>query len=79
MAAVLINDLQNGWSENPQKSLKLTLEFAKKSYALDPNDYKAHWILGLVYLNLRDFDLAIAEYERALALNSNDADFLGSV
>ena len=79
MAAVHINDLRNGWSENPEKSLELALEFAQKSYALDPNDYKAHWHLGMVYLNMLDFDLAIAEYERALALNSNDADFLAEM
>jgi adenylate cyclase len=79
MAAVYINDSRNGWSENPEKSVELALEFAQKSYALDPNDYKAHWILGMVYLNMLDFDLAIAEYERALALNSNDADFLAEM
>jgi tetratricopeptide (TPR) repeat protein len=71
--------MQNGWSENPEKSLELALEWAQKCYALDPNDYKTHWTLGYVYLYLRDFDRAISEYERALALNSNDADFLAQM
>jgi tetratricopeptide (TPR) repeat protein len=71
--------MQNGWSENPEKSLELALEWAQKCYALDPNDYKTHWTLGLVYLYLGNFDLALSEYERALALNSNDADFLAQM
>ena len=32
-----------------------------------------------VYLCLRDFDLALSEYESALALNSNDADLLAEM
>ncbi|MGD8444274.1 MAG: adenylate/guanylate cyclase domain-containing protein [Desulfobacterales bacterium] len=79
MPWVHVNDMQNGWSENPEKSLELALEWAQKCYALDPNDYKTHWTLGLVYLYLGNFDLALSEYERALALNSNDADFLAQM
>ena len=79
MPWVHVNDMQNGWSENPEKSLELALEWAQKCYALDPNDYKTHWTLGYVYLYLRDFDRANSEYERALALNSNDADFLAQM
>jgi adenylate cyclase len=79
MPWVHVNDMQNGWSENPETSLELALEWAQKCYALDPNDYKTHWTLGLVYLYLGNFDLALSEYERALALNSNDADFLAQM
>jgi tetratricopeptide (TPR) repeat protein len=55
------------------------LEWAQKEYAIDPNEYHTHWTLGFVYLRLWDFDLAIAGYERALALNSSDADFLAEM
>jgi TolB-like protein/class 3 adenylate cyclase/Flp pilus assembly protein TadD len=79
MPWVPVNDMRMGWSENPEKSLELALQWAQKCYALDPNDYKTHWTLGYVYLYLRDFDRAISEYERALALNSNDADFLAQM
>ena len=79
MAWVHVNDWRNGWSENPEKSMELALEWAHKCYALDPDDYKTHWTLGFVYLYLRDFDRAIAGYERALELNSNDADFLAQM
>ena len=79
MAWVHVNDSRFGWSQDPKKSMELALEWAQKCYALDPNDYKTHWTLGIVYLHLRDFDLALSEYERALALNSNDADFLAEM
>jgi TolB-like protein/class 3 adenylate cyclase/Flp pilus assembly protein TadD len=73
------NEVRFGWSEDPKKTLELALEWALKRYELDPDDYETHWALGFVYLHLRDFDLAIAGYERALALNSNDADFLAEM
>jgi adenylate cyclase len=79
MAWVHVNDWRNGWSENPKKSMELALKMAMKAYELNPDDYETHWALGIVYLHLRDFDLAISEYERALALNSNDADFLAEM
>ena len=79
MAWVHVNDWRNGWSENPKKSMELALATALKAYELNPDDYETHWTLGFVYLYLRDFDLAIAGYERALKLNSNDADFLAQM
>jgi TolB-like protein/class 3 adenylate cyclase/Flp pilus assembly protein TadD len=79
MAWVHVNDWRYGWSEDPQKSLELALEWVQKCYALDPDDYKTHWALGFVYLHRREFDRAIAEYESALELNSNDADFLAEM
>jgi TolB-like protein/class 3 adenylate cyclase/Flp pilus assembly protein TadD len=79
MAWVHVNDWRYGWSEDPKKSLEFALEWAQKCYALDPDDYKTHWTLGFVYLYRREFDRAITGYERALALNSNDADFLAEM
>ena len=46
MAWVHVNDSRFGWSENPEKSMELALEWAQKCFALDPNDYKTHWALG---------------------------------
>jgi adenylate cyclase len=79
MAWVHVNDARFGWSEDPKKSMELALEWAQKCYAIDPDDYKTHWTLGIVYLHLREFDLALSEYELALTLNSNDADFLAEM
>ena len=79
MAWVHVNNSRFGWSENPENSMEIALEWAQKCFVLDPNDYKTHWALGIVHLHLRDFELAKAGYERALALNSNDADFLAEM
>jgi adenylate cyclase len=79
MAWVHVNDSTFGWSKDPKRSMELALEWAQKCYELDPDDYKTHWNLGFVYLYLREFDLAIVGYERALELNSNDADFLAQM
>ena len=79
MAWVHVNDVRFGWSENPEKDLELALKTALKAYELNPDDYETHWTLGFVYLHLQDFDLALSEYERALSLNSNDADFLAEM
>jgi adenylate cyclase len=79
LAWVHATEPMQGWSETPEKSMELALKLAQKCYAMAPNGYKVHWLLGYVYLQLRDFDRAIAGYERALALNSNDADFLAQM
>jgi adenylate cyclase len=52
---------------------------ARKAVALSPDDYSSHSILGLAYLKNRDFDRAMAEYERALELNSNDANLFAEM
>ena len=64
------------WGEDPERSFDLALESARKATALDPDDHESHWALGFAYLQHGKFDRAEAEYERALALNSNDADLL---
>jgi len=74
-----VNDANWGWSENPEKEMELALKMAMKAYELNPDDYETHWTLGFVHLYRRDFDRAITGYERAMALNSNDADFLAQM
>ena len=79
MAWVHVNDCAVRVEREPRKIDGTRLEEGSEGYELNPDDYKTHWTLGLVYLYLRDFDLAIAGYERALELNSNDADFLAEM
>jgi TolB-like protein/Flp pilus assembly protein TadD len=50
--------------------------FAQKAVSLDDNDALGHTALGWAYLYEEAFDLAEAEFERATALNPNDADLL---
>jgi TolB-like protein/Tfp pilus assembly protein PilF len=68
-----------GWTEDADRSLEIALEMARKAVTLSPDDYLSHWALGSAYSNIRDFDRAMAEYERALELNSNDANLLAEM
>jgi TolB-like protein/Tfp pilus assembly protein PilF len=67
------------WVEEPDLSLEIALKMARKAVALSPDDYFTHWVLGVAYKEIRDFDRAMAEYERALELNSNDASLLAEM
>ncbi len=67
------------WTEDVDRSLEIALEMARKAVALSPDDYLSHWILGRAYHKNRDFDRGMAEYERALELNSNDASLLAEM
>ena len=67
------------WTEDADLSLEIALEMARKAVALNPDDYYNHWALGRAYKKIRDFDRAMAEYERALELNPNDASLLAEM
>ena len=63
-----------GWSESPQQSIVLAMEYAQKCLALDESLSDAHAVLGLVYLVTRQWDKAVEECELAVSLNPNSAD-----
>jgi TolB-like protein/class 3 adenylate cyclase len=65
-----------GWSDSPDRSLRIAEELAQKGVALDAADYWTQWVLGAVLHAKADFGGAQAAYERAYALNPNDADLL---
>jgi adenylate cyclase len=67
-------DVWYGSSESPQKSLERASELAQKAIALDETQDYAHSLLGHIYLLMRQYDMAVAEGERAIALNPNGAD-----
>jgi len=57
--------------------LDRALVSARQALALDENDSRCHRILGLIYAQLRQHDLAEFHSERSIALNPNDA--LGAI
>ena len=76
--AVLANtyraDYLYGWSKNPEASLEKALKLAKKALTLNPELPQAHFVLGLVYRELRMYKFAIDASERAIELNPGYAD-----
>ncbi|HEV8714320.1 MAG TPA: tetratricopeptide repeat protein, partial [Candidatus Binatia bacterium] len=61
------------WSQDPQ-TLPRALELTQKAIAIDDSVPRAHWILGAVYLWMKQYDQAVAATERAIALDPNFAD-----
>jgi adenylate cyclase len=61
------------WSQDPQ-TLQRALELAQQAIAIDDAVPRAHLILGIVYLLLKQYDQAISSTERAVALDPNFAD-----
>jgi TolB-like protein/DNA-binding winged helix-turn-helix (wHTH) protein/Flp pilus assembly protein TadD len=60
------------WSTDPQ-TLERALALEQQALALNDSLPLAHALLGLVYVRLQQYEQAIAEGERAIALAPNDA------
>jgi tetratricopeptide (TPR) repeat protein len=56
-------------TKSPQETLDKGIEMAKKALAMDDSIADAHAVLGAIYPLKREWDKAIAEGERAVALN----------
>jgi adenylate cyclase len=63
-----------GWSESRAESVKQALELAQKAVALRETEASGHRLLVSVYTLQRQYDVAIAEGERAIALGPNDGE-----
>jgi TolB-like protein/Tfp pilus assembly protein PilF len=63
-----------GSSESPSKAVEQVVELAQKALSLDDTIDSPHSLLAHVYLMKRQFEMAIAEAERAVALSPNGAD-----
>jgi len=64
-------------ADDPDAALKRARQVARKAVSLNQNDYRSHWALGhIALLADQDHDFALAEYEKAIALNPGQADVL---
>ena len=59
-----------GISKSPQETLKSAIELCEKAISLDDSLAIAHVILGYMLMMTRDYDKAIAQGEKAMALRA---------
>jgi TolB-like protein len=69
----IIDEFSN-WGASPERSRELALECAVKAASLDKFDSEVQWRVGFVYTCRGNFEEAKVYLDRALELNSNDAD-----
>jgi adenylate cyclase len=79
LAWVHIEDWRTFPTSDSQGSLALAVHAAKRAIELDPHDYFSHWPMAYVLLRSRQYEDALAEYEKTLAMNPNDSRFLDSM
>jgi adenylate cyclase len=76
LAQTYMLDILLGTTESPERSMAKALELLKKAIALDDSEAAAHGTLGYLYVMMGQHDKGIAEAERAVSLNPNDASNL---
>jgi adenylate cyclase len=64
-------DLFYGLTKSPRESIVKATELAQKVQAMDDSLSMGHSLLGFIYTTIREHDKAIAEGERAVALEPN--------
>jgi len=73
LSATHLMDMMYGTSESPKQSLKKAEELVQIAISLRGAYATARGFLGRIYLTKRQYDLAIAEGERAVALALNSS------
>jgi adenylate cyclase len=76
-AASFSFEVWGGWSKTPAQSLKYAAGLVQKAIVLDDTNADAHAQLGWVYLLEGQYEKAIAEAERAVALSPSGALIAG--
>jgi len=69
-------DYANGFSSNPEHSLEVGREIAERAVRMDEEEPHGHFALGAAHMWSRQYDLALAEAARGLALSPNSAEGL---
>ena len=62
------------WTDNPERTLAEAIESAQTAIRLDANDAAGYAALGYLHRFSRNETVAVANLERAVALNPNDAN-----
>lgn len=65
-----------GWSEFPQEDIETAIRLGQKAVELDRECVAGLSVLARAYVAVQKYELAMAESDRALRLNPNDAEVL---
>ncbi|MGO9756194.1 MAG: tetratricopeptide repeat protein [Roseiarcus sp.] len=76
IAATHLIDYANGFSSDPEQSLRTGFELAQRVVRMDETDPAGHFALCAAYMWTKDLDRAQAEAQRCLELSPNSADSL---
>ncbi len=60
-----------GWSTDPGSALNFAIEVADNLIGIDPSNARSYIVRAWAYQYRREYDLALADYRRALELNPN--------
>ena len=76
---VHLEEIQEGWTADVEKSFATAIELGSKGVDLARDDYYTHWNLATIYVGHGEFAAAQKEFDEALVLNPNEADLLADV
>ena len=68
-----LNAFLFGWTDAPMEALERSQKLAQQTLAINDGSVDGHRLLGRIYLNRHQHDLAMVELERAIAQNPNNA------
>jgi adenylate cyclase len=66
-------DARYGWVESRGKSIATAYKYAQKAIELNDTLDTAHLVIGAIYLLKRQYEKAVAQAERVIAINPNGA------
>ena len=72
-----MHDILLGRSKSPKESIGKAIKLVKKAIELDDQDGESHATLGFLLVMIRQYEKAVAEVERGVALEPNVADIYG--
>lgn len=76
VAATHMWDFYRRWSQDPDRSWQLTVEYAQKAFALDENSVGSLILMSAIHQHHRDYDKAIELCKRAVEINPNHSEAL---
>ena len=77
LAASYAFEYMNGWSDEPEASLKRANTYIDKATELEEHSPQVQWAVGIVNTYSRNYDVAIRAAEKAIARSPHFADGYG--